>query len=74
MMTGGGRPAGGSHRRTRDTPSCTKIGAMFSFDHKGDPAGQKRQAVEYGAMNIINSKATGPGTARNREREPVKLS
>ncbi len=36
-MIGGGRPAGGRHGSTKDTPSWTTIGLIFSFDHKGDP-------------------------------------
>lgn len=36
-MMGGGRPAGGRHGNTRDTPSWTTIAFIFSFDHKGDP-------------------------------------
>lgn len=36
-MMGGGRPAGGRHGNTKDTPSCTTIGLIFSFDHRGDP-------------------------------------
>lgn len=37
-MMGGGRPAGGRHGNTRDTPSWTTIVFIFSLDHKGDPA------------------------------------
>lgn len=37
-MIGGGRPAGGWHCRTRETPSCTTMGSILSFAHRGDPA------------------------------------
>lgn len=39
-MTGGGRPAGGRHCNTSETPFCTTIASFLSFDHKGDPASQ----------------------------------
>lgn len=42
-IMGGGRPAGGLHGNTRDTPSCTTIAFIFSFDHKGDPALKDKQ-------------------------------
>lgn len=36
-MTGGGRPAGGRHCNTSETPFCTTTASFLSFDHKGDP-------------------------------------
>lgn len=40
-MTGGGRPAGGRHCNTSETPFCTTTASFLSFDHKGDPASHK---------------------------------
>lgn len=52
-MMGGGRPAGGRHGSTKDTPSWTTIGLIFSFDHRGDPVlvgeyhGQIQTGINY---------------------------
>lgn len=40
-MTGGGRPAGGRHCNTSETPFCTTTASFLSFDHKGDPVSHK---------------------------------
>lgn len=36
-ITGGGRPAGGRHCNTNETPFCTAMASFLSFDHRGDP-------------------------------------
>lgn len=40
-MTGGGRPAGGRHCSTSETPFCTTTASFLSFDHKGDPVSHR---------------------------------
>lgn len=50
-MIGGGRPTGGRHGSTKDTPSWTTIGLIFSFDHKGDPEEAKHTSVDKESHN-----------------------
>lgn len=53
-MMGGGKPAGGWQGSTKETPSWTTNGLIFSFDHKGDPGtfrGATRQRA--GAFSSI---------------------
>lgn len=50
-MMGGGKPTGGRHGSTKDTPSWTTIGLIFSFDHKGDP-GEGRAQVDEESHNL----------------------
>lgn len=52
-MTGGGSPAGGRHCNTRETPTCTAMASILSFDHKGDPGSQTSKVHSVSYMNIF---------------------
>lgn len=54
-MMGGGRPAGGRHGNTRDTPSWTTIAFIFSFDHKGDPGLTNKQISQLAQLQVANT-------------------
>lgn len=52
-MTGGGRPAGGRHCNTSETPFCTTTASFLSFDHKGDPASQSNDKERRYTIHIM---------------------
>lgn len=53
-MTGGGRPAGGRHCNTSETPFCTTTASFLSFDHKGDPANQRNDKERRCIVPLIH--------------------
>lgn len=53
-MTGGGRPAGGRHCNTRETPFCTTTASFLSFDHKGDPVSQRNNKERRCIIHIMH--------------------
>lgn len=53
-MIGGGRPAGGRHCNTNDTPFCTTMSSFVSFDHKGDPVSQRNHKARRCIIHVLH--------------------